>query len=147
MAISTAYGHALWGEKSDPSALVQRQIVVRLTASLAYPRHAVGQLVSGGVGLRIQIPPKHPTLYRARPGLGSICPHKYTTTDETSVDRFVLVVDRDLPPTRSGTLRVSHSCNLHLIVEMAFEYLRNFRTRGFVACRTQLHRKHPSLLS
>jgi hypothetical protein len=36
VAISTAYGYALWGEKSDPSALAQRQIVVRLTAILAY---------------------------------------------------------------------------------------------------------------
>src|SRR6267154_4355384 len=36
LAISTAYGYALWGENSDPSALPQRQIVVRLVAVLAY---------------------------------------------------------------------------------------------------------------
>lgn len=36
LAISTAYGYALWGENSDPSALHQRQIVVRLVGVLAY---------------------------------------------------------------------------------------------------------------
>ncbi len=36
LAISTAYGYALWGETPDPSALPQRQIVVRLVAVLAF---------------------------------------------------------------------------------------------------------------
>jgi hypothetical protein len=36
VAISTAYGYALWGAKSDPSVLAQREIVVRLTAILAF---------------------------------------------------------------------------------------------------------------
>jgi|SRR5713101_6692878 len=36
VAISTAYGYALWEPKSDPLALAQREIVVRLTAILAY---------------------------------------------------------------------------------------------------------------
>jgi hypothetical protein len=36
VAISTAYGYALWGEHADPSATPQRHVVVRLVAILAY---------------------------------------------------------------------------------------------------------------
>lgn len=36
VAISTAYGYALWGEYTQPSALAQREVVVHLTGVLAY---------------------------------------------------------------------------------------------------------------
>lgn len=146
VAISTAYGYALWGAKSDVSDQAQREIVVRLTAILAYlaTLWASWYLAALGYAFRFLQNTQH-CIERAL-GWDHYAPPKHPPFEGRQVDRFILAIAGDLPPTRFGARSISHSCCLNVIVEMAFEYLHNCRTRGFVARWANFHRRHQPLL-